>query len=85
MKPQINWIAEAEATGEVKEVYDAWLKANPDRSHFPEILKCFSHDAKVLKGMMAFCYPLQFADGKIGRRLKELIATRVSSLNQCPY
>ena len=85
MEPQINWVDDDQATGEIKEIYESWKAANPERQSFPEILKCFSYNADVLKGVLAFCYPLQFADGKIGRRMKELIATRVSAINQCAY
>lgn len=71
----------------IKAVYEQWLQANPDRDDFPAILKCFgaSGDAEVLKGLLAFCYPLHFAEGRLGRRLKEMIASYVSALNQCPY
>lgn len=83
--PYIKCIDEKEATGEVAEVYQDWLKANPHREQLPDILKCFSTNAKVLKGVMQLCYPLHFSDGSINRRQKEMIATYVSGLNQCPY
>jgi Carboxymuconolactone decarboxylase family len=84
-EPHIAWIEDDQATGETKAVYDAWKKANPHRSHFPDILKCWSTRPDVLKGIMAFSYPLHFQDGSLPVRTKEMIATYISALNQCPY
>ena len=83
----INCIEESEATGEIKQIFDRWRSANPDRTEFLAILKCFgaAGSPEVLQGLMAFCYPLQFTDGQIGRRMKEMIGAYVSGLNQCPY
>ncbi len=83
--PWIKWIEDEDAEGQVAEIYDNWKSANPDRDRFPEILKGFSSNAKVLQGVLDFCYPLQFEDGALSRQQKELIATFVSALNQCKY
>ena len=83
--PFINWIDDNEATGEIAEVYSAWKEANPDRDQVPEILKCFSARPDFLKTLIGGTYPLQFADGYLTRRQKEMIATYVSGLNHCPY
>lgn len=81
----IKWVEEGEATGEVAEIYTNWLAANPHRDRMPEIMKCFSSNPAVLKGVMELCYPLHFSDGFLNRQQKEMIATYVSGLNQCPY
>ena len=81
----IRVVDENEATGEVAEVYGAWLKANPTRTEMPEILKCFSLRPDFLRSVIQFSYPLHFSDGFLSRRQKEQIATYVSALNQCPY
>jgi len=83
--PHIKWVEDDEATGEVAEIYAAWKKANPHRESMPEILKCFSNRPDVLKSILALSYPLHFQDGFLNRRQKEMIATYVSALNQCPY
>jgi hypothetical protein len=83
--PWIEWIDDDEATGDIGEIYRKWKAANPGRDHFPEILKCFGHDAAILQGVLDFCYPLQFNDGALSRRQKELIATLVSAINRCKY
>lgn len=83
--PWIEWIDDQQATGRIGEIYARWKAANPGRREFPEILKCFSHDADILQGVLDFCYPLQFAAGALSRQQKELLATFVSAINQCRY
>ena len=83
--PYIQWIDEDQAQGELGSLYGDWLAANPDRDSVPEILKCFSQRPDVLRSMLDLTYPLQFSDGHLTRRTKEMIATLVSGLNQCHY
>jgi alkylhydroperoxidase family enzyme len=85
MTPLIHWIDDDEATGAVAEVYNAWKAANPQRERIPGILKCFSARPDFLKAVADFSYSLHFQDGHLTRRVKEMIATFVSALNQCPY
>ncbi len=83
--PFLRWVDDEEATGEVAEVYDAWKAANLGRDKMPENLKCFSLRPDFLKALIDFSYPLHFTDGFLSRRVKEMIATYVSALNQCEY
>lgn len=83
--PNIAWIDEKHATGGLGEIYRAYLAEHPDRKSVPDILKCFSQRPDFLKSVIDFSYPLHFADGHLTRRTKEMIATLVSGLNQCPY
>ena len=83
--PHIAWVEEDAAHGDVATIYQAWKAANPQREHIPEILKCFSARPDFLKSIIDISYSLHFADGFLDRRTKEMIATLVSALNQCPY
>jgi len=83
--PRIGWISESEATGELAEAYNAWMAINPGRPEIPGILKCFSHRPDFFRDVVAFSDRVHFRDGHLSRRIKELIATYVSALNQCPY
>ena len=74
-----------DSEGALRQVYDRWLAANPDRDDMPAILKCFSLRPDLLEALLPLVYPLQFADGHLTRRLKEMIATYVSGLNRCRY
>ena len=85
MGTRIQTVSEDEATGELKELYERWLAANPGRTEFPGILKCFSHRPDFLRQVMAFSDTLHFSEGHLTRRVKEMIATYVSALNRCPY
>jgi hypothetical protein len=82
---RIETVSERDATGELKEIYDAWFAKNPGRKEFPGILKCFSQRPDFLRDVISFSYGTHFQDGHLTRRLKEMIATYVSGLNQCPY
>ena len=83
--PFIQWTEDEDAEGFTAEVYDAWKAANPGRQRMPDILKCFSMRPDFMKSVIDFSYPLHFQDGHLTRRVKEMIATWVSALNQCPY
>lgn len=85
MEPFIQWIDEDDADGELAETYRQYLESRPDRSSMPGILKCFSQRPDFLKRVIQFSNELHFADGHLNRRTKELIASLVSALNQCPY
>ncbi len=82
---RINWVDEGSATGEVARVYDAWMAKNPGRTSIPEILKCFSLRPDFFQDVDAFSNRIHFSEGHLTRRQKEMIATYVSSLNQCCY
>lgn len=83
--PRIRWIEIGEATGDLKEQYDAWLAANPGRPRLPGILQSMSHSAALFRGVIEVSDAVHFCDGHLTRRQKEMIATYVSALNQCPY
>jgi uncharacterized peroxidase-related enzyme len=80
----IPLIEESTATGEVAALYQHF------RSHFgrpdvPGILKCFATHPPLLRHMMDLSESLIFADGRLTRKHKEMIATLVSAQNSCPY
>lgn len=83
--PNINWIEDEDARGELAEVNRTYLQANPHKDRMPGILKCFSRRPDFLQQVIDFSYSLHFSDGHLIRRTKEMIATLVSGLNQCPY
>jgi alkylhydroperoxidase family enzyme len=85
MTPFIHYIEDADARGELAEIYRGYLAANPHKTCMPGILKCFSLRPDFLRSVMEFSYSLHFSEGHLTRRVKEMIATLVSALNQCPY
>ena len=83
--PYINWIEDEDADGELAEIYRRYKEVNPHKAQMPGILKCFSQRPDFLERVMQFSNEVHFSDGHLTRRTKEMIATLVSALNQCPY
>jgi hypothetical protein len=82
---RIRWVEEHEASGDAADAYAEWFAANPGRPKIPGILKCFSLRPDFFRDVTAFSQHVHFSDGHLNRRQKEMIATYVSALNQCPY
>src|SRR5271154_2808191 len=80
--PNIPFVEESEATGEVAALYDHF-RAHFGRPDVPGILKCFATHPPLLKHMMDLSEHLIFSDGHLTRHHKEMIATFVSSQNAC--
>lgn len=81
---KIEFIEDADASGEVAAVYDEW-RSQSGRQQMPGILKCFSHRPDFLRQVMAFSNTVHFSEGNLNRKTKEAIASYVSYLNRCPY
>ena len=82
---RIGWIDEGDAEGDAAAAYAEWFAANPGRENIPGILKCFSLRPDFFRDVVAFSERVHFSEGHLTRRVKEMIATYVSALNQCPY
>jgi alkylhydroperoxidase family enzyme len=81
---KIRLIEDANATGEVAEVYDEWRQMS-GRQKMPGILKCMSYRPDFLRQVIQFSNTVHFSEGHLSRRQKEAIASWVSALNRCPY
>lgn len=81
---KINIVEDADATGEVAEAYDYW-RAGSGRTKVPGILKSLSARPDFLKQAVDFSNTIQFSDGHLSRRHKEMIGSYASYLNDCPY
>jgi uncharacterized peroxidase-related enzyme len=77
-------VEESAATGELAAVYQAF-RDGFGRDDVPGILKCFGSSPLLLTQIMAMSSTLLFSEGALGRRRKEMIASYVSTLNECPY
>lgn len=80
----LSGVSESEATGEVAESYEHF-RVHFGRPNVPGILQCFATHPPLLRHMMDMAKDLIFSDGHLGRRTKELIATLISSRNECAY
>jgi uncharacterized peroxidase-related enzyme len=77
-------VEEADASVPVAALYDRF-KSHFGRPDVPGILKCFATHPPLLDHMMALSESLIFSEGFLTRRHKEMIATLVSSQNDCAY
>jgi uncharacterized peroxidase-related enzyme len=77
-------VEEDQATGVVAEAY-AEFREHFGRQDIPPILKCFATHPALLRQMMEVASALIFCEGHLSRRMKEMMATYISSLNACPY
>lgn len=86
MSPSANLpvIEESGASSEVVALY-AEFRARFGRPDVPGILKCFATHPPLLKSIMDIAETLLFVDGYLLRRHKEMIATLISSQNNCRY
>lgn len=81
---KIKVVEDADAAGDVAEAYDYW-RVSSGRKKVPGILKCLSARPDFLKQAVDFSNTIQFSDGHLSRRHKEMIGSYVSYLNRCPY
>ena len=77
-------VQEDAATGAVAKSYSDY-REHFGRPDVPGILKCFATHPPLLEQMIALASSLLFIEGHLPRRVKEMIATYVSALNDCPY
>jgi uncharacterized peroxidase-related enzyme len=82
--PNIPFVDESSATCEVAALYEHF-RTHFGRPDVPGILKCFATHPPLLRHMMDMSEHLIFSDGSLGRKHKEMIATFVSTQNECPY
>ncbi len=78
----INEIAEQDAEGELREVYDELLKS---RGKLANILQVHSLNPGALKTHMDLYMHLMFAQSGLSRKEREAIAVVVSANNECGY
>jgi len=81
---KIAIIEDAQATGDVAAAYDGW-RAESGRTQVPGIIKCFGARPDFLRQVLQLSNTVHFSEGHLSRRHKEMIASRVSYLNRCPY
>ncbi len=78
----IRKVSQDEATGLVKRYYDGVLK---DRGFVPETISVFSIKEGNLRATQSLRTTLMEGESGLSRAQKEMIAVRVSTLNECDY
>lgn len=81
---KIKIVEDADATGEVAAAYEYW-RASSGSKQVPGVLKSLSARPDFLKQAVDFSNTIQFSDGHLSRRHKEMIGCYASYLNHCAY
>ena len=80
--PYLRLIEEDEATGEVKEEYDAAVRR---AGKVFQIVKAMSLRPGVLKRSLGLYQAIMFGPSELSRAERELLAVVVSRANDCHY
>ena len=78
----LRLITESEATGTIKRLYDSALGR---AGYIANIIRLMSRDAASAEASIQFYLRLMKSDNALSRGQKELLATVVSSINDCYY
>lgn len=78
----IRKITPDEATGRLKQLYDA---GQSRAGYVAQIMQIMSLDAKVCAASMQFYIALMKSDNALPARQREMLATVVSNVNDCYY
>ena len=80
----LSIVSEEAATDEIATLYE-YFRSRFGRPHVPGILQCFATHPPLLQHMMGLAETMLFTEGALGRQQKEMLATFVSSANECAY
>ena len=78
---RIKRIGPEEATGETKQIFDAYQK---ERGNVPNMFRTVAHRPDYLRTMIAH-FRTVMSSGTVPTKLKELLFVRVSQINKCEY
>jgi alkylhydroperoxidase family enzyme len=79
--PRLSKLASDHPDPEVRETFDAFLK---ERGNIPNMFRTVAHRPEIMKTMAAHFRAI-LNTGTVEKKLKELVAVRVSHLNLCDY
>ncbi len=80
----VRLIAEDEATGRVKALYDE-IKSELGIDFVPNLYRAMASNPDYLEANWRKVKAIMFASGKLDRMTKEIIAVAVSAVNACGY
>ncbi len=81
MPPRLSKLSPEQVDGEARQVFDQFLK---ERGNIPNMFRTAAHRPEILKTMTAH-FRAVMNTGTVEKKLKEMIAVRVSHLNRCEY
>jgi len=81
----VKAIAEDEATGRLKEVYQRIMGTALGAGGVPNVIKCISLRPQAMAGVWDLTQGITFGASTLVRVREEMIATAVSVVNRCHY
>jgi alkylhydroperoxidase family enzyme len=79
--PRISKISPSQASPEVKEVFDAFMKT---RGNIPNMFRTVAHRPEIMRTMVAH-FKAVMETGTVPAKLKELVIVRTTQINRCEY
>jgi len=79
--PRLSKLSPDEVDPETRKTFEAFLK---ERGNIPNMFRTVAHRPEILKTLTAHFRAVMNA-GTVAKKLKELVAVRVSHLNRCEY
>jgi alkylhydroperoxidase family enzyme len=79
--PRISRLDRDQVSAEVGEIYDHFMKV---RGNIPNMFRTAAHRPELLRTMIAH-FRAVMETGTVPAKLKELVITRTSQINQCQY
>jgi alkylhydroperoxidase family enzyme len=79
--PRLPKLSPEQVDGEARQIFADYLK---ERGNVPNMFRTVAHRPEILKTMIAHFRTVMNA-GTVEKKLKEMMAVRVSHLNACEY
>ncbi|MGH9445916.1 MAG: carboxymuconolactone decarboxylase family protein [Terriglobia bacterium] len=79
--PRLSKVSPDEAGPEAREEFDQFLK---ERGNIPNMFRTIAHRPDIMRTMTAH-FRAVMNTGTVEKKLKEMIAVRVSFINHCDY
>ncbi len=79
--PRLPELNPEQVDGEAREIFERFLQ---ERGNVPNMFRTVAHRPEILKTMTAH-FRAVMNTGTVDKKLKELVAVRVSHLNGCEY
>ncbi len=79
--PRLPKLSPEQVDGEAREIFARFLQ---ERGNVPNMFRTVAHRPEILKTMTAH-FRAVMNTGTVDKKLKELVAVRVSHINRCEY
>ena len=79
--PRLTKLSPEQTDGATREVFEVFLK---ERGNIPNMFRTAAHRPEILRTMTAH-FRAVMNTGSVDKKLKEMVAVRVSHLNRCEY